>query len=220
METKRGYITKAEVESYCDIAITDNAEAIERMNLAEDIIDKYVGFQNAFMRYDIVGTASSGTTTSLTDTNTGSQINSVTENIFSHCILEIIGGTNAGQSRTIISNDTSGVLTLESAFSSAIDSTSVYRIYQVAKFPRAQDYSLVNNIYYKYIPEQVKNACLAQVQYMIEMGDDFFVSGSDKETENIDGYSYKVKDGTRRNVSPKAREYLIGIVNRKGNLIV
>jgi hypothetical protein len=30
IETKRGYITKAEVESYCDIAITDDAEAIER----------------------------------------------------------------------------------------------------------------------------------------------------------------------------------------------
>jgi hypothetical protein len=96
----------------------------------------------------------------------------------------------------------------------------VYRIYQLAKFPRTQDATLVNNIYYKYIPEMVKKACLAQVQYMIEMGDDFFNSGADKDSENIDGYSYKVKDGTRRMISPKAKDYLHGIMNRKGILIV
>lgn len=220
VETKRGYITKAEVESYCDIAITDNSEAIERMNMAEEIIDKFVGFQNSFMRYEVSGRASDGTTLTLTDTNVNSPIKSVTQNIFSYCILEIIGGTNAGQSRTIISNDTNGTVTVESAFSSAIDSTSVYRIYQIAKFPRTQDHKLIENIYYKYIPEAVKNACLAQVQYMIEMGDDFFNSSVDKESEDIDGVSYKVKDGVRRMISPKAREYLSGLVNRRGNLIV
>ncbi len=220
METKRGYITKAEVESYCDIAITDDDEAIERMELAEEIIDKYVGFQNSFMRYEISGKASDGTTTTLVDENVNSQIKVTTENWLTYCILEIIGGTNAGESRMITANSTSGTITVHKAFTSAIDNTSVYRIYQLAKFPRTQDATLVNSIYYKYIPEMVKKACLAQVQYMIEMGDDFFNSGADKESENIDGYSYKVKDGTRRMISPKAKDYLHGIMNRKGILIV
>jgi len=220
IETKRGYITKEEVENYCDIAITDDDEAIERMELAEEIIDKYVGFQNAFMRYERSGTATGGTTTTLTDTSSSSQVNSITENILSYCILEIISGTNSGESRMIISNDTSGVLTVHSAFSSAIDSTSVYRIYQLAKFPRGVDYKLIDNVYYKYVPEQVKKATLAQIQYMIEMGDDFFISGVDKSSENIDGYDYETVKGTRREIAPKAREYLRGLVNRKGVLIV
>jgi len=220
IETKRGYITEAELESYADIAITDSDEAIERMNIAEELIDRYVGFQNSFMRYDIVGTASAGTTLTLTDTNSGSQINSTTENRFSYCMLEIIGGTNAGQSRTIISNTTAGVLTVESAFSSAIDNTSVYRIYQLAKFPRSQDYKLVNSIYYKFIPEAVKHATLAQVEYMIEMGDDFFISGVDKKDENIDGYSYNIPKNVKRMIAPKSRMYLKGIFNRKGKLLI
>jgi hypothetical protein len=220
IETKRGYITKAELESYADIAISDDNEALERMELAEEIIDNYVGFQNSFRRYDLTGQASGGTTTTLVDTNTNSVINSITEDILSYCTLEIIGGTNAGESRTIISNTTDGTVTVHKAFTSAIDSTSVYRIYQLGKFPRTQDYKLVNDIYYKFIPEKVKRACLAQVEYMINMGDDFFNSGVDKHSENIDGYSYNIKESVRRMLAPKAREYLHGIVNRKGYLVV
>jgi len=220
IETKRGYATKSEVEDYCDIAITDESEAIERIELAEEIIDKYIGFQNAFMKYERSGVATGGTTTTLEDTRSGSQVNSVTENILSYCLLEIISGTNSGESKVIISNNTEGVLTVQSAFTSAIDTTSVYRIYQLAKFPRGIDYKLIDNVYYKYIPEQVKKATLAQVQYMIEMGDDFFISGVDKTSENIDGYDYETVKGTRREIAPKAREYLRGLVNRKGKLIV
>jgi len=55
---------------------------------------------------------------------------------------------------------------------------------------------------------------------MIEMGDDFFNSGSDKDTENIDNYSYDIPLHINRVVAPKAREYLRGIMNRKGNLII
>ena len=219
IETTRGYITTADLQSYADISIEDNTEAIERMNMAEEIIDNYVGFQNSFMRYDISGTATGGTTTTLVDTSNSSQINGTLVNRFSYCILQIIGGTNAGESRTIISSDTEGTLTVESAFSSAIDSTSVYRIYQLAKFPRTQDYSLISNVFYKFIPEAVKNACLAQVQYMIEMGDDFFTSGVDKKSEDIDGYSYTIPNDVRRMIAPKAREYLHGVVSRKGKLI-
>jgi len=220
IETKRGYITKEEVEAYCDIAITDEAESIERLNMAEEIVDDYVGFQNKFFKDRRVGTATSGTTTTLVDTNPGSTINSITENILSYCILQIIGGTNAGESRIIKTNTTTGTITIETPFTNAIDSTSVYRISQLSKFPRSRDYEIINNIYYKFVPDQVKRACLAQMEYMIEMGDDFFVSEVDKKSSNVDGYSYAMQDEVRRMIAPKAKEYLRGFVVRRGNLIV
>ena len=221
IETKRGYITKEEVENYCDIAITDDTEAIERMELAEEIIDKYVGFQNAFQRYEITGHATDGTTTTLVDDSGNTLLGGSIDDKYSYCILHIIGGTNVGEERVIIGQDsTAKTITVQKAFTNAIDTTSVYRIYQLAKFPRTQDAKLMEGVYYKYIPEQIKKATLAQVEYMISMGDDFFVSGIDKTNENIDGYDYQIPRDVRRSVAPKAREYLKGFVNRKGNLIV
>ena len=220
IETKRGYITKEQVEKYCDITITNDTEAVEKMEIAEEIIDNYVGFQNSFLRYDITNRASGGTALTLIDTNSNSPINSMTENYFSYCMLEIIGGTNAGESRLITGSSTSGVLTVHKAFTSAIDSTSVYRIYQLAKFPRRSDYEIVDNIYYKYIPENIRMACLAQVEYMTEMGQDYFMDTVDKSEESMDGYSYTMRTNKSRMIAPKAKEYLRGFVNRKGKLIV
>jgi len=221
IETKRGYITKSEVESYCDISITDDDEALERMELAEEIIDKYVGFQNSYQRYEVTGQATDGTTTTLIDTSGNSLLGSNIDGRYVRSVLHIISGNNEGEERLITAHDTSSEeVTVHKAFTSAIDSTSVYRIYQLAKFPRAKDVKIVDNVIYKYIPEPVKRATLAQVEYMVEMGDDFFISGADKDGENIDGYSYNIPTNVDRLVAPKAREYLRGIMNRKGNLIV
>lgn len=221
IQTKRGYITKEEVESYCDIAITDEDEGIERMEFAEELIDKYVGFQNRFLRYEVTGQATEGSTTELIDTSGGNLLGSDIDNRYSYCILQIIGGTNAGEERMITEHSKSeNKLTVHKEFSKAIDDTSVYRIYQLAKFPRTQDSKLFKSKYYKFIPDQVKKATLAQVEYMIEMGDDFFASGIDKKSENIDGYSYQIPSDVRRAIAPKAREYLKGIMCRTGRLIV
>ena len=46
------------------------------------------------------------------------------------------------------------------------------------------------------------------------------MSGTDKDTENIDNYSYGIPMHINRVISPKSREYLRGVTNRKGNLIV
>jgi hypothetical protein len=221
IETKRGYITKAEVESYCDIAITDSDEGIERMELAEEIIDKYVGFQNSFVRYEVTGIATGGTTTTLIDTSGNSLLGSSVDGRYTYCTLQILSGTNAGEERLITQHDTSeSEVTVHKAFTSAIDETCVYRIYQLAKFPRTEDVKIIDNVFYKFVPENVKKACLAQVEYMAEMGDDFFLSGVDKKSENIDGYQYEVPRDIRRSVAPKAREYLKGIVCRIGKLVV
>lgn len=221
IETRRGYITKVEVESYCDIAITDSDEAIERMELAEELIDQYVGFQNKFLRYEVDGIATSGTTTTLIDTSGDSLLGSSVDGRYEYCTIQVLSGTNAGEERLIIGHDVSeSKITVHEAFSSAIDDTSVYRIYQLAKFPRAKDVKIIDNVFYKYIPEQVKKATLAQVDYMLEMGDDFFNSTVDKNSENIDGYDYEIPQSVNRLISPKSREYLRGIYNIKGTLLV
>ena len=221
IETKRGYITKAEVESYCDIAITDDDEAIERMELAEELIDQYVGFQNKFLRYEVDGIATDGTTTTLIDTSGDSLLDSSVDGRYEYCTIQVLSGTNAGEERLIIDHDVSeSTIEVHEAFTSAIDDTSVYRIYQLAKFPRAKDIKIIDNVFYKYVPEQVKKAALAQVDYMLEMGDDFFNSGVDKNSENIDGYDYEVPKSVNRMIAPKARTYLKGIMSIKGKLLV
>lgn len=221
IETKRGYITQSEVESYCDIAITDEDEAIERMELAEQIIDQYVGFQNKFLRYEVTGIATDGTTTTLIDTSGDSLLDSSVDGRYEYCTIQVLSGTNAGEERLIIDHDVSeSTVEVHEAFSSAIDDTSVYRIYQLAKFPRAKDVKIIDDVFYKYIPEQVKKAVLAQVDYMLEMGDDFFNSGVDKNSENIDGYNYEVPKSVNRVVAPKARTYLKGIMSIKGKLLI
>ena len=221
IETKRGYITKAEVESYCDIAITDDDEAIERMELAEELIDQYVGFQNKFLRYEVDGIATDGTTTTLIDTSGDSLLDSSVDGRYEYCTIQVLSGTNAGEERLIIDHDVSeSTIEVHEAFTSAIDDTSVYRIYQLAKFPRAKDVKIIDNVFYKYVPEQVKKAALAQVDYMLEMGDDFFNSGVDKNSENIDGYDYEVPKSVNRMIAPKARTYLKGIMSIKGKLLI
>jgi len=74
----------------------------------------------------LTGTATSGTTTTLTDSGAtfpGS-------NGLAGFVLEITGGTNPGAARRITSN-TGTQVTVASAFSSAIDNTSVYRIWYI-----------------------------------------------------------------------------------------
>ena len=68
------------------------------------------------------GTATSGTTTTLTDSN-----RSWTTNAFVGRTLRIVGGTNNGQTSTI-SGNTATTLTVAPAFSGAINATSAYVI--------------------------------------------------------------------------------------------
>lgn len=68
----------------------------------------------------ITGTASSGSTTTLTHSG-------FTNGALVGYVLEITGGTNSGEARRITANTTT-VITVASAFTSAIDATSVYRV--------------------------------------------------------------------------------------------
>jgi len=223
MSSRRKYLTTAEAEEYADIVINDSSEADDQISLAEEMIDAYIGFQRKHIQVQLEGIATSGDTTKLIDISDDTPLN-YNENYFNYCEVEIVAGTNVGQRRQIISSSQSEKsITVSVAFTSAIDETSVYIIRQLGKFPRSKDVFTKsvngNDIYYKRIPEEVKRAVAAQLQYIIEKGTEFFAGATDKSSETIADYSYSVKDDAERLIAPKARLVLHGFVNRKGVLL-
>ena len=77
------------------------------------------------------GTATSGTTTSLTDS--GASFSGIVG-----YVLEITAGTNSGSARRITTVNSATQITVASAFGSAIDNTSVYRIWYIDPVNNAQ----------------------------------------------------------------------------------
>lgn len=224
--SRRGYLSQSELEQYANITVTDATEADDQISIAEELIDTYVGYQEKFYPNELNGKASAGGSTTLT-------LQSHHQNVyhndyFKWCFLEIIGGTGAGQRRKITTSTLAGVLTVESAFSTTPDATSFYRIFQLGKFPRYKDvfYDGIdnNNTYYKQIPEAVKRAVAAQVEFIIEMGTRFFTSDqTEKQSESIGDYSYTNAAGSNsiyRLIAPKAKMYLRGIRNITGRIMV
>lgn len=211
----RNYLTIEEVEEYADIVINDNAEGLDRIRQAEEFIDSYVGFQDQFLKGKYSGNADSGSQNTLVD----SELSTYQDGFFLGATLEIVAGTNAREKRRITDfSKSSNQITVESNFSNPIDNTCVYIIYQVGKFPRVKDIISENNKIYPVIPEAVKRATAAQLQYMIEKGDDFFVGATDFDSESLDGYSYSTSQKSKRLIAPKARLLLKGIYNIKGGL--
>lgn len=223
MASRRKYVTAAEVNELCGTTPTDM-----QISEAEELIDNYVGYQQKFLRIDVTGLAAAGTATTITLQANGQQ-NAYQANHFTNCEIEIIGGTGAGQRRTIASSTYAGVITVDTAFTTQPDSTSFYRIYQLGKYPRAKDVVYDGNSslkWYKSIPEAIKRATAAQVEYMIEMGDKFFANDkSEMNSENIGDYSYTRGSGGEGGsidtlISPKAKQFLRGYRNRKGVILV
>ena len=223
MSSRRKYTTGAEISEYADIIIDDSTEADDQITQAEEMIDAYVGFQTKHVRVKFEGIATDGTTTTLIDTSDDTPLN-YNDNYFNYCEVEIVAGSNVGEKRSIASSvKTTKAITVDTAFTSEIDSTSVYVIRQLGKFPRQEDVFTKTvsgaSVYYKSIPEKVKRAVAAQLQYVIEKGTEFFVGATDKDSEKIGDYTYSVKEGADRLIAPKARLILKGIVNRKGKAI-
>lgn len=220
MSSNRGYLTVAELKEIITTTLSDE-ELTALINLSEESVDNYVGFQNKFIRYEALGLAVAGSTSSLT-----LQLNQQTceTDYFKGCMVEILGGTGSGQKTLCTGNTSAGVLTLET-LTTAVDGTSFYKIYQLGKFPRIDDcyYDSENTKkWYKSIPDEIKQAVVWQVEYIIEMGDSFFASDkSEKKSEDIGDYSYTNYDGSGLNklMSPKSKTALIGIRNRKGYII-
>jgi hypothetical protein len=222
MASKRNYLSQSELAEFADITITDTTEADDRITQAEELLDSFVGFQNKAVSETFEGMATGGSTTTLT-LETRHQ-NIYQQDYFIYCMVEIIGGTGIGQRSRITASTLAGVITFDT-LTTAPDSTSIYRIWQLGKFPRPQDeyYDSIHtpSRYYRSIPEAVKRATAAQVEYMIQMGDAYFSTDkAEMESESIGDYSYD-KDGSLSSmIAPKAKMLLRGIKNIKGEILV
>lgn len=222
--SRRGYLSQDELAQLADITITDSVEADDRISQAEELIDAYVGYVSKFMDHKVEGLASASGASSITLQT--DQQNIYEKDYFKLCEIELIGGTPLGNRRKITGSTKAGVITVDSAFDTT-PSSAYYRIYQLGKFPRKEDATLDStntpNTYYKAVPEAVKRAVAAQVQYMIEMGDSYFAGDEvDKTSESIGDYSYTKSGsgGFAKLIAPKAKLLLRGYVSRTGNIIV
>ncbi len=224
--SRRGYLSQGELAQFADITITNATEADDQISQAEELIDAYVGFIRKYFDYPLQGMATAGSTTTITLQSDHQNIYEA--DYFKGLEVEIIGGAGAGQRSKITGSTKAGVITFETLTTTA-GSTSVYKIYQLGKFPRHQDvfYDSVNvpYTYYKNIPEAVKRATAAQVQFQIQMGSAYFASDkATMESETIGDYSYTKSAGSGGSletlIAPKAKVLLRGIVNRTGTMIV
>ena len=217
--SRRGYLSIDELQQLADISVTDDDEAADQISQAEEIIDSYIRNSSKFIPSPRNGKATDGSTTTLIDTSSDSPFNQ-DDDYYKGCEIEIIGGTNVGERRRVSGYDKdTQKITVSDAFASAIDGTSVFEIYQVGLFPRVIDVWHQHETYYKRIPEAIKRAIAAQVEYIIEKGSSFFLGATDDESESIDDYSHKrVNAGMRSMIAPKARMFLRGFVSRIGKL--
>lgn len=151
---------------------------------------------------------------------------------FSGCNIDIIGGLGAGNSYLIKDSLLDGTITIQNIDytepeASVFDLTSVYRIYQLAKFPRDRDvfYNTYQNPtrYYKAVPENVREAVAAQCEYINQMGLAFFISET-LQSEHIGSYSYQRVPRTVSDVdaqiAPKAKMLLRGYKSRRGTIVL
>lgn len=91
--TRRGYLSQTELAQYANIEITDPTEADDQISQAEEIIDAYVRQSDKFLRVRINGTATGGSTTTLTDTQYLTQY----DGYYTGLELEILAGAGAGK---------------------------------------------------------------------------------------------------------------------------
>lgn len=224
---RRGYATIAEIQQFADITVTDETEGIDQLSQAEELIDAWVGAQEKARPETRKSEVKSATSTTLTEID-NLNVLYLADDYYKGCEVEIIGGTGAGQIRKVASSDrTSKTVTITEAWSTIPDSTSVFRIYQLGKFPRCHDRytNSVGTKYYFTIPDAVKRATAAQLQYMVTQGANFFASDElDKQSESIGNYSYSRGSGTTKSdlvqlLAPRARQMLRGIANRTGRIV-
>lgn len=223
--SRRMYLSQAELAQYANITVNDTDEADDIISICEEIIDAYVGPQDKFWESEILGRMESVTSSTKFTLETSQKNYDV--DFFKWMTVEILGGTGEGQRRTIASNTNAGLITIQTAFATTPDTTSQYKIYQLAKFPRKGDVTAYSTIspttYYKTIPEAIRRAVAAEVKYFIEMGEDFFdTDKTEKLSERIGDYFYQLAEnaaGIHKLIAPKAKMLLRGYKNRLGQII-
>lgn len=253
MSSRRQYITTAYLSDYLSgLSLNaDYANADDLISQAEEMIDSYVGNQTKWFR--ISSSTNAGIYTPpdwepdipinrelrgrVASVPSSTQFvlqlyqqSAYQEDFFVGCWVEIIGGTGLNQTNQVSGSILNGTITVVAAWSTALDTTSVYRIYQLGKFPRAQDVyfdSLNQPVrYYKTIPDAVRRATAAQAAYINRMGRAFFESDSaHMQSEKLASYSYTRNSKVNPRslfIAPEAKQALRedNITSRRGQVIV
>lgn len=224
MSLRRYYIQTSDVSGATEAQVA----------LAEELIDRYVGPQPKFLRSEYHGKISSllNSFKTIVDDGVASGTTQLdrTSGLFQGAILEVISGAAAGLRGVIESSDKDGKsITLRSALSTNPAVGDYFKIYQLAKFPRTQDtYGTPDGLhYYPSIPEAVREAVIAETEFIIAKGAAFFTGdNSDLQSESFLNYSYTRKSDSgggasslSKLISPQARVLLRGIVNRTGRIV-
>lgn len=188
MATERGYITQTEYETYSNNNVSDSAEWTRQANIAEAMVDAYVGPHFKFHPDKQVTIAS---TTSSTFTT--SDLDSDKDDFFNGLRVRVVQGTGSGYDGVITDyNSSTDACTVSPAFSSQPTSSSVVVVEQRGVFPRAQDSDVSGR---PRVPENVTRAVAAILEFWDTKGGtaginaDAFNSGSAKSSETIGSYS-------------------------------
>lgn len=230
METLRGYLTIAELNTLENLSIStaddaENATYRARISKAEAYIDQVAGYHTKARQHTYTDEARGGSTTTiqLSANDNGAYQRT---NQLKGMVVEIVDGTGAGQTRAIASSATDGTATVETAFTTAPDATSFYSIYQMGKFPRAKDLRQnpegTRDVII--IPRQLKEAVAAQVVFITEMGDDYFDTDENAlGSVRIGNFSQSRGGnggGSVGTIAPRAKQLLSanGLINRTGTI--
>lgn len=254
--SRRQYITASYLTSYLGSQTLSGDFPSEDalIEMAEEMIDGYVGPQRKWFQLDssfIAGVYTPpdyepetpvvkelrGRITSVVSRNQYMletwQQGAYQNNFFQMCNIDIIGGTGTGNSYLISASTLAGEITITNTDYSTVtadvfDTTSVYRIYQLGKFPRDRDvfYNTFQNptFYYKAIPENIREATAAQCEYINKKGLSFFTDDSaTMQGEHIGPYSYQRRQNVTATdllIAPKAKMLLRGFMSRRGTIII
>jgi hypothetical protein len=189
----RRYLTTAELSDYISVDTPD----ILTLRQAEIDIDSVIPifYQRGnrkfiYNPYDIP-------TLTIVDNNSATTTDLPNQSgFFSKTVLEILSGANAGTKIFISEANVAGnTTTLTFADTQSLTvGVVVAKIYQIAKFPRLIDYQLSNSIYYKTIPEFIKEAVAYQYQFRADNPAIFNITGKVTEAE-VDQDQARVKFG-------------------------
>jgi phosphomevalonate kinase len=227
VDSRRFYVALA--DALAQVGTINNATVTSAiLNQAEELIDQYVGPQPSWYRTTLIGRCAAGSNATTIVLQANKDQNAYQKDFFKNMEVEIIGGTGAGQTAHIQTSLLSGTLTLYETLTTALDTTSMYKIAQLGKFPRIEDVYLdgYNSPvqYYKNAPKKVQDAVIEQCRYILKMGASFFITDSYGMDQEIIDNNYRYQ---RKNmagdlsllIAPEAKLLLRGITNRKGQFI-
>jgi len=206
----RKYLTAGQLLEINPLLVSiDNSVLIQAEIDIDNIIASHL--QGAFSQY-FTG-FSLYNSTSVVLTSTGATITglNLSDGFLAYTTLEIVSGANAG-SRFLIKSNINGVLTYFDTDSLSTGSEAV-KIYQIGKCPMLRDVNGINNIIYKSIHQDIKEAVALQYEFRIKnagsidnqyASTSYSVSG-DSFSEN---FNPTLQNSIRERISPQAFDIL------------